>query len=469
MKYYLAIDIGASSGRHIAGHVENSVIKIEEIYRFENTVQQKNGHLCWDLEKLFDSVVEGIAGCSRKGITPETIAIDTWGVDFVLLDSAGAVLGDAVAYRDSRTAGMDAELEKIISPEKLYEKTGIQKQLFNTVYQLLAIKKQNPEVLASAHDFLMIPDYLNYRLTGVMKNEYTNASTTNMINVKTASWDSELIKNAGLPEKLFARKLSLPGETVGKLLPEIVKKTGFQSTVILPATHDTGSAFLAVPARNENSVYISSGTWSLIGVENAKAITTKMSMKANFTNEGGYEYRYRYLKNIMGLWIIQNCRRNWDKKYSFAELENMARSSKYGSEICIDINKSRFLAPQNMVDEIVDECKEVHGVTLSAPGGIMQCVYLSLAKSYEESIQQLSALTGKTYAAINIVGGGSKDGYLNQLTADASGIPVLAGPAEGTALGNLIVQFIAGKEFSSLAAARSAIAKSFEVKEYFSK
>lgn len=473
---YLAVDIGASSGRHIIGSVENGIIKIEEIYRFENNVKNINGHLCWDLESLFESVVAGIAECGKKGIKPESVAIDTWGVDFVLLDKNHKVLGDAVAYRDSRTENMDKKLEKLISPEKLYEKTGIQKQIFNTIYQLMALKEEHLEYIEEAVDFLMIPEYLNYRLTGIMKNEYTNASTTNMLDVRTHEWCREVLELTGIPERLFARQLSLPAETVGKLLPEIAERTGLQTNVILPATHDTGSAFLAVPARDDNAVYISSGTWSLIGVENSVPVTTKESLKANFTNEGGYLFRYRYLKNIMGLWIIQNCRRNWnscagtdgksEKKYSFADLENLARASKYGFEISIDINKQRFLAPENMVAEIADECKAVHGIKLSEPGDIMKCVYVSLAESYKKSIAELSSLTGKTYNAVNIVGGGSKDGYLNELTSKASGLPVIAGPTEGTALGNLIVQFIAGKEFKSLQEARNAIAKSFELKEY---
>ncbi len=466
MKYYLAIDIGASSGRHILGWVQDGRICIEEVYRFENAVQKVHGHLCWDLEGLFKSVVEGIATCAKKGIQVESIAIDTWGVDFVLLDKDHTLLGDSVAYRDTRTEGMDVKLEKSIDAQALYAKTGIQKQIFNTIYQLMALQEEHPEYIANATDFLMIPDYLHYRLTGVMKNEYTNASTTNMLDVHAHIWDKELLRIMGMPEKLFTRPLSLPGEIVGPLLPEIAKQTGMKSKVILPATHDTGSAFLAVPAVDDNAVYISSGTWSLIGVETKEPVTSKESLRANFTNEGGYQYRYRYLKNIMGLWIIQNCRKNWDKKYSFAELENLARASGYDWDIAIDINNQRFLAPENMVAEIISECQAEHGITLKAVGDIMKCVYVSLALSYRQSIAQLATLTGKVITTIHIVGGGSKDGYLNQLTSEVTGLPVIAGPTEGTALGNLIVQFIAGGEFADLQTARKAIGNSFDLITY---
>ncbi|MBQ6818132.1 MAG: rhamnulokinase [Clostridia bacterium] len=464
MNYYLAVDIGASSGRHIIGWVQDGKMMLEEVYRFENNLQKKNGSLCWDTDHLFASIVEGMKACKQAGKIPTTMGIDTWAVDFVLLDQQGNRLGDTVGYRDSRTEGMDKLAEQTLSFEELYAKTGIQKQLFNTLYQLLAVKKANPQLLEQAKRFLMIPEYFNYRLTGVAKNEYTNATSTAMVNAHTKTWDTELMNLYGIPTHLFG-DLAMPGETVGNLLPELREQVGFDCTVILPATHDTGSAFLAVPAQNDTSVYISSGTWSLLGVENKQAITTPQSAKANFTNEGGYEYRFRYLKNIMGLWMIQSIRRNFDKRYSFADLENMAKECADFPSV-VDVNHPDFLAPESMVEAVKNRCAATGQAVPQSVGELMQCVYQSLARSYAEAIKELSQLTGVTYTHIHIVGGGSKDGYLNSLTAKATGLPVMAGPTEGTALGNLMVQMIGGGDFADLQAARAAIGNSFELKNF---
>ncbi len=464
MNYYLAVDIGASSGRHIIGWVQDGKMMLEEVYRFENNLQKKNGSLCWDTDHLFASIVEGMKACKQAGKIPTTMGIDTWAVDFVLLDEQGNRLGDTVGYRDRRTEGMDRLAEQTLSFEDLYARTGIQKQLFNTLYQLLAVKKANPQLLEQAKRFLMIPEYFNFRLTGVAKNEYTNATSTAMVNAHTKTWDTELMNLYGIPTHLFG-DLAMPGETVGNLLPELREQVGFDCTVILPATHDTGSAFLAVPAQNDTSVYISSGTWSLLGVENKQAITTPQSAKANFTNEGGYEYRFRYLKNIMGLWMIQSIRRNFDKRYSFADLENMAKECADFPSV-VDVNHPDFLAPESMVEAVKNRCAATGQAVPQSVGELMQCVYQSLARSYAEAIKELSQLTGVTYTHIHIVGGGSKDGYLNSLTAKATGLPVMAGPTEGTALGNLMVQMIGGGDFADLQAARAAIGNSFELKNF---
>ena len=464
LQYYLAVDIGASSGRHIIGWVQDGKMMLEEVYRFENNLQTKNGSLCWDTDHLFNSIVEGMKACKALGKIPTTMGIDTWAVDFVLLDEAGNRLGQTVGYRDSRTEGMDKLAEQTLSFEELYAKTGIQKQLFNTLYQLLAVKKETPQLLDKAKRFLMIPEYFNFRLTGVAKNEYTNATSTAMVNAHTKTWDTDLMNLYGIPTHLFG-DLAMPGETVGNLLPEIREQVGFDCTVILPATHDTGSAFLAVPAQNDTSVYISSGTWSLLGVENKQAITSAESAKANFTNEGGYNYRFRYLKNIMGLWMIQSIRRNFDKKYSFADLENMAKERADFPSV-VDVNHPDFLAPESMVEAVKNRCAATGQAVPQSVGELMQCVYQSLARSYAEAIKELSELTGVTYTHIHIVGGGSKDGYLNGLTAAATGLPVIAGPTEGTALGNLMVQMMAGGDFADLQQARAAIANSFELKQF---
>ncbi|MBR6395407.1 MAG: rhamnulokinase, partial [Lachnospiraceae bacterium] len=304
-KYYLAVDIGASSGRHILGCVENGKIKYEEVYRFENGPVKRNGHMCWEMDRLFNEIVNGMKACKGLGKIPVSMGIDTWGVDFVLLDKEDNIIGDTVCYRDERTAGIDSEVYKIIPEDKLYARTGIQKQIFNTIYQLMAIKEKEPENLAKAESFLMVPDYFNFLLTGVKKQEYTNATTGQLVDTNTKQWDRQLIKRLGLPAGIF-KELSMPGTFVGRLLPEIQKRVGYDLDVILPGTHDTASAVLAVPMEKGDSVYISSGTWSLMGIERSEADCSERARECNFTNEGGYEGRFRFLKNIMGLWMIQS-------------------------------------------------------------------------------------------------------------------------------------------------------------------
>ena len=472
MKNYLAIDIGASSGRHIVGRVENGKIALEEAYRFVNSQVRRGGHDCWDVEKLVDSVKAGIDAAMEKAEI-ESIGIDTWGVDFVLLDADGNMIGDAVAYRDTRTAGADAEIEAgVISFPDLYARTGIQKASYNTIYQLWALKKEHPEQLERAAHFLMMPEYLNYRLTGRIVHEYTDSSTTSLLDAEKKDWDFDLIEKLGLPKRIFG-KLEMPGATVGEY--KGVK-------VVLPALHDTGSAYLAVPARDDKSVYLSSGTWSLLGVENDRPIATEASCAANFTNEGGAWGRYRYLKNIMGLWMIQSIRRELNgvsyvegkgadatktalaklsdyvpgKEYSFGELEALARESAF--DVTVDVNDQRFMNPASMTGEVVSAAAE-KGAAPATVGALMQCVYKSLAECYASAIRTLSGITGKTYTSLNIVGGGSKDRYLNELTAAATGLEVFTGPVEGTAIGNLIVQMIEGGEFADLASARAAIVR----------
>ena len=480
MIYHLAIDIGASSGRHILGHLEDGKMILEEVFRFDNSQIRKDGHDCWDHPALARSVLQGLAKCKEIGKIPATIGIDTWGVDFVLLDEKGLPCSDMVAYRDARTEGADALVDAAISADELYARCGIQKMLFNTIYQLAALKKEHPEQLAKAQRLLMVPEYLNFVLTGKMANEYTNATTGNLVNARAKDWDWEVIDKLGLPRRIFG-KLEMPGTPLGGLTPAVQAEVGFDAQVVLPATHDTGSAFLAVPARDDQAVYISSGTWSLLGVENAEPITTPEAKAANFTNEGGAWHRFRFLKNIMGLWMIQSIRRElngvayvegkektatWTladyekgKKYSFADLENAAKAaSAFAGRV--SANDTRFLAPASMIAE-VQAAADVKPATV---GELMQCVYASLADCYAKMITNLARLTGKTYTSVNIVGGGSKDGYLNKLTAEATGLEVFAGPTEGTAIGNLIVQFIAAGEFADLADARACVGRSFDVK-----
>lgn len=460
--YYLAIDIGASSGRHILGRIINGKLNLEEIHRFQNEMTARNGQLCWDIETLFSEIITGLAKCKSLGKIPQSVGIDTWGVDFVLIKD-GKPLGNAVAYRDKRTIGMDKVLDKFISEQELYSKMGIQKQPFNTVYQLLALKQQNPTLLDNADGFLLMPEFFSYLLSGIRKHEYTITTTTGMVNTNSKNWDFDLIKQMELPLNIFG-EIATPGTKLGKLLPEIQARVGFDCDVIYPCTHDTASAVVSAPI-DENSIYLSSGTWSLIGTELATPICTDNSRKANLTNEGGFKYRYRYLKNIMGLWIIQSIKKELDNKYSYEDLCNMAKeNSDFPSRI--DVNEHRFLAPSNMIDTIKAACANSGQKAPQTIGELVFCVYQSLADSYAQAVQDLETLTGKSFNKICIIGGGSQNTYLNELTAKVCRKTVTAGPVEGTAIGNILVQMLAAKQLSCINEARQIVMQSFDIKTY---
>ena len=461
-RYYLAVDIGASSGRHILSSLEDGKLQLEEVYRFENTLVERNGHLCWALDQLFEEILAGLKACHTIGKIPVSMGIDTWGVDFVLLDDEGRVLGDTVAYRDHRTEGMDEKVYEVIPETELYRHTGIQKQIFNTIYQLMAVKEEEASRLDKATSFLMVPEYFNFLLTGERKNEYTNATTTGMVNANTNSWDTEILNKLGLPEALFG-PLHIPGTLVGRLTKACEEKVGFNLDVILPATHDTGSAVIAVPASEEDYIYLSSGTWSLIGIERMKSDTSEKSEAYNFTNEGGYDHRYRYLKNIMGLWMIQSVKRELVEDYSFAELCRLAEEAN-DFKSRVDVNDSAFLAPESMVEAIKTYCKESGQDVPKTVGELSCCIYQSLAIGYQKAVEEIENLTGKTYEHIHIVGGGSQAGYLNDLTAKYTGKTIYTGPVEATAIGNLLVQMIKAGDFSDLHAARECVRESFGVK-----
>ena len=466
MRYYLAVDIGASSGRHILGWMEDGQMKIQEIYRFENGMDLVDGTLCWDLERLFGEIKEGMKVCAGMGIQPVSMGIDTWAVDYVLLDREGKVLGKTAGYRDKRTDGMDELVSQKISPRELYGRTGIQKQIFNTIYQLMAVKCSEPENLERAEHFLMVPDYLNYLLTGVAKQEYTNATTTQLVNPETCGWDMALIEKLGYPTKLFG-ELSAPGTVVGPLTPKVQRETGLDCLVVLPATHDTGSAVAAVPSGEEHFLYISSGTWSLMGTERGNADCRELSRRANFTNEGGCGFRYRFLKNIMGLWMIQSVRREWKEAgetYSYGEICERASMEQITS--IVDCNDGRFLAPESMCEAVRGFCLETGQPVPETKWEMAAVIYNSLAQCYKTCCQEIEELTGISYDRIHIVGGGANADYLNRLTANATGRTVYAGPTEATAIGNLAVQMMEGGEYGNLKTARESIAKSFEIKVY---
>ena len=461
-KFYLAVDIGASSGRHILGWVENGKIRLEEIYRFENKLVKKNGHLCWDIEHLFNEVVEGLKKCKEIDRVPASLGIDTWGVDFVLLDASGKVLGDTVAYRDSRTKGMDSEVYRVIGEKELYSRNGIQKQLFNSIYQLVAIKNQSPDLLDQAEHFLMIPEYLNFLLTGEMKNEYTNATTTQLVNAKSQDWDFELMEKLGIPTKIFG-KLNMPKTVVGSLTEAISERVGFQTQVVLPATHDTGAAVMAVPTTSDDAIYLSSGTWSRMGIERLIPDCSEQSREHNFTNEGGYHYRYRYLKNIMGMWMMQNLRREFKHKYTFEELYQLAYIGRYFTSV-VNVNAEDFLAPESMTKALQDYCAKTNQEVPETQCELLYCVYCSLARCYAQTVVEIEEVTGKKYNKIHVVGGGCQDQFLNALIATETGKEVFAGPVEATALGNLMAQMLKDNVFEDLSDARRTVAKSFDVK-----
>ena len=464
MKTYLAIDIGASSGRHIVSWLEGGKIETREVYRFPNGGSMVNGHLCWDIEGLEKHVVAGLKAAREQGYEPATIGIDTWGVDFVLLDKDGNRVGDAVHYRDDRTNGLDAELEQIMPFAFHFGLCGIAKQPFNTVYQMMAVVKEHPEYADQVDDFLMMPEYLSYILTGKKAHEWTNCTTGALCNADSGTWSETIRAAAGIPDKWFRTPMVKPGTVLGALSPTIEAEVGYASTVILPATHDTGSAYMAVPAKDDGAAFLSSGTWSLLGTELPAPVTSETALNAGFTNEGGYNGTTRFLKNIMGMWMLQCIHKEIDKAHSFAEMADMAGKSTYPAYI--DAADNRFLAPDSMLDEVKAALRDAGAPEPADLADVLRAVTMGLAVCYDKSIKEMSEITGKAFTSVNIVGGGSANVVLNQMTADVTGLPVYAGPTEGTALGNLAAQMIADGAFADLAAFRAALPGSFEIKEY---
>lgn len=458
--WYLAVDIGASSGRHIAGRVENNTFHLEEIYRFENGVTEKNGRLVWNHEKLFQEIIKGLRACYEKGIHPLSMGIDTWGVDFALVDDLGNLLDDTVAYRDNRTQGLSA----LVDEKMLYNHTGIQTQPFNTLYQLMALQKTAPALLNRARRMLLMPEYLHYRLTGKKMAEYTNATTTGLVNAASRTWDWPLIDQLGFPRQLFG-PLHQPGTLVGFLHQHLAREVGFQTKVVLPPTHDTACAVAAAPI-DKNSLFLSSGTWSLMGAEALIPNTSEESRLYALTNEGGVEGTYRHLKNIMGLWILHCLKKEAkDPSLTYGEMARQAQSVTLGP-ITIDVDDEGFLAPKHMGKAIEAYLKDRGHSLPTEPKALWRLVYNSLAKSYATTAKNLERLNRKAYHTIAIVGGGSQNALLNQLTANACGKTVTAGPIEATALGNLMAQMIAAGEVPSYTKGRELIARSFPIQTY---
>lgn len=465
---YLSFDLGASSGRGIIGTLENGRIGLREINRFRNGMTTINGSYFWDIFRLYDDIKQGLGETAAQGIIPDSVGIDTWGVDYGLLDQSGQLIGIPYAYRDPRTETAIADIAKEMPLRDIYARTGIQFMPFNTLLQLYSAQRQGNIALKNASHLLFIPDLLNYLLTGKMKTEFTFATTSQMYNPGTKDWDKDLIKLIGLSPSLL-KEIAPPGTLLGNISEPIATETGLKGTPLaLVASHDTGSAIAAIPAIDSHFAYISSGTWSLMGIETQKAIITDKSFEYNFTNEGGVENTFRVLKNIMGLWLIQECRRIWLNKkqeYSFAELVQLSDQCTPFRSLFNPDDMSLY-NPVDMVVAIAELCKANDEPIPSSPGEFARSIYESLALKYRLTLDQLRNISDKTIKRIHIIGGGSQNETLCQYTANATGLPVIAGPAEGTALGNIVVQAISMGHIKNLSEARNIIRNSFDFKTF---
>ncbi len=462
----LAFDFGASSGRAIIGTFENGKISLEEIHRFDNGPVLMNGGFYWDLPKLFHEVKQGLIKAEKYGY--ESIGIDTWGVDYALITLDGLLLGNPYNYRDERTIPVFEKLKETIGESKLYKMTGIQNMNLNTLYQLLETKENHPDFYALADRVILMPDLFGYLLTGEVYAERSMASTTQLLDPYTKEWNKKLIDKLGLDITKFPELVD-SGTQIAPVREDICKELDITPKMVTAvAGHDTASAVVAVPAKVKDFVYISCGTWSLFGTELDEPCITEMSAEMNITNEGGHNRTTRFLKNIIGLWMIQETRRQFKregKDYSYADMEKMARESK-AMQCFIDPDDPRFTPPGNQIQRIREFCQETGQYVPETDGEIVRCIYESLAMKYKYTFENLQKCTGKTFEAIHMVGGGTKDGFLCQMTADATNVPVIAGPIEATAAGNIAVQLIAAGEIKDLKEAREIIAESFSVQEF---
>jgi len=463
MNYYLAIDLGASSGRHILACINDGKIEYEEMHRFDNDFISKSGSYCWDPGYLFAEIKKGMVKCREAGKTPSYVGIDTWGVDYVLLGRDNRLIGDAVSYRDGRTAGISEKVFGLIPEDELFALTGIQNQPFNTIYQLYSQKLTKPGDLTKAEVMLMLPCYFNFLLTGKKANEYTIASTTGLLGTADRNWNDDVINKLGFNRSLFT-EIKPAGTILGAFTDEVAQELGFSATVILVASHDTASAVLASPV-TDTSIYLSSGTWSLMGVETPTPVTTQESRINKFTNEGGFTGNTRLLRNIMGLWMLRSVRKDFGERHTYDMMSIMAKEN-YNFPSMVDVSDNRFLAPKNMCGEIADACAEADMPVPRLIGEICSVIYHSLAHYYGKTAADLESLTGKKYDTINIVGGGTRDSYLSSLTAKSCGKRVLTGPTEASALGNIAAQMIAAGELADVTRARQMIMNSVTLGEY---
>lgn len=465
----MAFDYGASSGRGILGEFDGGKLSLKEIHRFSNDPVEIGGHIYWDVLRLFWEMQQAlIKFANQESGSLASIGIDTWGVDYGLLDRQGDLIGNPYHYRDIRTDEVIEEAFKRMAKKDIFEKTGIAFQKFNTLYQLLAMVINKKEILDKADTLLFMPDLLAYFLTGEKATEFTEASTSQLLDAQTGKWCTEILAAMGIPDRIFT-DIQQPGSHRGKVKTELGEKLGVgEVPVIAVASHDTGSAVAAVPALEGSYAYLSSGTWSLMGVEVDKPVINDKTYEWNYTNEGGVEGTYRLLKNIMGLWIIQECKREWDRRgesYGYGELADMAAKERPFIAF-IDPDDDMFYAPGQMPEKIQQYCKLTNQEVPQTKGEILRCVFDSLAMKYRWSIEKLEAITGKSLDALHIVGGGSQNKLLNQLTANAINKPVICGPVEATAIGNLMVQAMALGEVANLAEIRQVVKNSFPTEDY---
>lgn len=467
MKRVLAFDFGASSGRAILGTFDGKAIKLEEVHRFSNDPVLLGGTFYWDVLRLFHEIKQGILKAKQAGGF-DSIGIDTWGVDFGLLDKDGKLLENPVHYRDARNNGMIEMACGYISKDRLYDITGIQFMEFNTVFQLLSLKLNRPELLERADKLLFMPDLLGYFLTGKTAGEYSIATTSQFIDINTRSWSTEIAEKLGLPVDIMPEVVK-PGTVLGKLSEDICEELGVPAVdVISVCGHDTQSAITAVPSEQPDFAFISCGTWSLFGTEIPAPIVNETSKAFNVTNEGGYDYSTAFLKNICGLWLIQESRRQWlreGESYSYADLEKLALEAKPFA-CFIDPDAPDFVAPGDMPSRIREFCRRTGQYVPETVGEVVRCIYESLALKYRFVFEGLQDCTGKKYGHINVVGGGTKDGLLCRMTADACGVKVFAGPVEATVLGNIAIQLMSCGEIKNIGEARRIIAEGEALKEY---
>ncbi len=462
---YAAIDLGAESGRVVKGILADGRLRLEEINRFKNGMVPINGHDHWNLVRLYEAMIDAFKICAQSDVPIESIGVDSWGVDFALLAEDESLMGLPVAYRDSRTDGMMEKLFEKMPKEKVYEKTGIQFMKFNSIYQLFSLSQNKKPFLPLVKDFLMVPDYFHFLFTGKKTNEYTNASTTQLLNIKTGTWDKELLDVIGVPKTMFKNLIS-PGTVIGPLTKQLQGITGLGPVpVVAPGTHDTASAVAAVPAEGRQWAYISSGTWSLMGIEADKPMSTKKAYGYNFTNEGGVFNTIRFLKNIMGLWLVQRCRAAFDREIDYAALTQMAAESPAFVSL-IDPDCDAFLNPASMTDAIDDFCRQTGQQAPASEGAYIRCCLESLAMQYRLVLQMLSDVYETAFDKIHIVGGGTQNKLLNQFTADATGATVITGPIEATVIGNIIMQAIGLGHIKDLAEGRQIIRNSFDIETY---
>lgn len=466
---FLAIDLGASSGRAVVGLFDGERLRLEEVHRFPNGPVRVLNSLHWDVLRLFEEVKGGLAKCVKTyGTDIASLGLDTWGVDFGLLDARDELLGNPYHYRDRRTDGMMEEAFRRVPREEIFERTGIQFMQLNSLYQLLAMAVQGSPMLDAAQTFLNMPDLFNFWLTGRKASEFTIATTTQCYDPRAGDWAWTMLERLGLPTRIFG-EIVPPGTRLGPLHPAVAEETGAGDVpVIATAGHDTAAAVAAVPARGHDYAYISSGTWSLMGVEVDEPLITPQSLAYNFTNEGGVEGTIRLLKNIMGLWLVQECRREWaqaGEELSWDDLTRMAAEAEpFGG--LVDPDDSRFLPPGDMPKRIQSYCAETGQPVPQSKGAIVRCTLESLALKYRWVLERLEEMLGRELPIIHIIGGGSKNWLLNQLTADATGRPVVAGPDEATSIGNILMQALALRHIASLEEGRELVRRSFEMTTY---